>query len=578
MYKRTHTCGELDKPQLGKRVALTGWVHRRRDHGGLIFIDLRDRFGLTQIVFRPEKNVQLHEQASHLRSEWVIRVEGVVCYRGEGMENPHLKSGAIEVEVEKLHVLSQAKRPPFSICDERITVNEELRLKYRYLDIRRGEILNNLIVRHEAMQQVRRYLSDEGFIEVTTPILAKSTPEGARDYLVPSRVSPGSFYALPQSPQVFKQILMISGLDRYFQIAPSFRDEDLRADRQPEFHQIDMEMSFGDEEVFFSIIEGLMERLFGIKGPFRRLSFAEAKESYGTDKPDLRFGMPLVRIDDLAKRSSFAIFKEHQGAIKGLSVPGGAELSRKTIDEYTAFVAKFGAQGLAWMKLTAEGLTSNSAKFFDPKLQKELIERMGAKEGDLLLFVAADESATNQALDHLRRRIAVERKMIGEQHEFVWITEFPLFGLDSQSGELVSEHNPFTMMHPEDIPLLDSAPLRVRSKAYDLVLDGYELGSGSQRIHDNALQKKIFSLLKLDEDAIKNRFGFFIEALQYGTPPSLGIGLGFDRIVMLMVKATNIRDVIAFPKTQKAADLMTEAPSAVRAEQLKELKIHVEVE
>jgi len=576
MYNRTHTCGELGKVNLGKQVILTGWVHRRRDHGGLIFIDLRDRFGLTQVVFRPEKNGALHESASHLRSEWVIRVEGVVCHRGDGMENPKMKTGAIEVEVEKMQILSRSKTPPFSISDERITVNEELRLKYRYLDIRRGEIMDNLLLRHKTMQIVRNYLSDKDFIEVTTPILAKSTPEGARDYLVPSRISPGTFYALPQSPQIFKQILMISGLDRYFQISASFRDEDLRADRQPEFQQIDMEMSFGDQELFFAVIEGMMEKLFNIKGPFRRMPHSEALEHYGTDKPDLRFDMKLIRIDEIARASSFAVFQE--GVVKGICVPGGADASRKKIDDYTTFVSKFGAKGLAWMKLTEEGLSSNIVKFFDEDLQKKLIDKMGAKPGDLLLFVADAESVTNQSLDHLRRHIAVENNMIGDKHEFLWVTEFPLFGIDSETGHLTCEHNPFTMVHEEDICLLDSDPLNVRSKAYDLVLDGYELGSGSQRIHDNALQEKIFQLVKLDEEAIKNRFGFFIEALQYGTPPSLGIGLGLDRIVMLMAGTNNIRDVIAFPKTQKAADLMTEAPSAVVEQQLAELKIHVEVE
>ncbi|MCP5469653.1 MAG: aspartate--tRNA ligase [Chlamydiales bacterium] len=578
MYSRTHTCNELGMEMVNNRVTLTGWVNRRRDHGGLIFIDLRDRFGITQVVFRPEKDKALHTRASDLRSEWVLRIEGVVLHRGDGLENPKLKTGAIEVEVAKLEILSKAKTPPFSICDDSINVNEELRLKYRYLDIRRGEIMENLLVRHHAMQKTRNYLSRQDFIEVSTPILAKSTPEGARDYLVPSRIAPGNFYALPQSPQIFKQLLMISGLDRYFQISPSFRDEDLRADRQPEFHQIDMEMSFGNEEQFFPIIEGLMEELFCVKGPFRRMPYSVAIEKYGTDKPDLRFGMPLVRIDDIAKKSEFSVFLNCAGAIKGLCVPGGGELSRRQIDDYTAFVGKFGAHGLAWMKLTEEGLTSSIVKFFPKAVQEELVERMEAKVGDLLLFVAADDAITNQALDHLRRHIAKERKLIGKGFEFCWITEFPLMGIDKETGEYTCEHNPFTMVHEEDISLLDSDPLKVRSCAYDLVLNGYELGSGSQRIHDNTLQQKIFELLKLDENAIKNRFGFFIEALQYGTPPSLGIGLGFDRIVMLLAGNDNIRDVIAFPKTQRASDLMSDAPSPVVGEQLEALKIHVEVE
>ncbi|MFN0064642.1 MAG: aspartate--tRNA ligase [Chlamydiales bacterium] len=579
---RTHTCGELTKKNLNASVILTGWVHRRRDHGGLIFVDLRDRFGLTQIVFRPEKYPQAHEEASHLRQEWVVRIQGVVLHRGEGLENPKLLTGEIEIEVAHLEILSRAKTPPFSVCDEHISVNEELRLKYRYLDIRRGPICENLLVRHRTMQIVRNFLSSESFIEVTTPILAKSTPEGARDYLVPSRVHPGSFYALPQSPQLFKQILMIAGLDRYFQLSPSFRDEDLRADRQPEFIQIDMEMSFGTTEQFFPIIERMMLELFpGVKAPFRHLPYKEAMEKYGSDKPDLRFAMPLVRIDKIAAKSSFSVFRDQLelgGVIKGLCVKGGADISRKQIEEYTAFVAKFGAHGLAWMKVTEEGPQSSIVKFFDTPILAELVCKMDAQVGDLLLFVAAAESTTNQALDHLRRRIAKERSLIQKEHSFVWITEFPLFTRDLETGGLVCEHHPFTAPVDEDIPLLDTDPLHIRSSSYDLVLNGYELGSGSRRIYNEELQKKIFTILELDEDAIKNRFGFFTEALQYGTPPSLGMGMGFDRIVMLLCGTENIRDVIAFPKTQKAYDLMTEAPSSVIKEQLSELKIHVEVE
>lgn len=585
-FRRTHDCGALTGQNIGEKVSLSGWVHRRRDHGGLIFIDLRDRFGLTQVVFRPEINQNLLDMASQLRSEWVISIKGMVISRGVGMMNPKLKTGEVEVEVHELDILSKAKTPPFSISDDSIQVNEELRLKYRYLDMRRGDIAEKLALRHLAMLTVRNYLNSQKFLEISTPILAKSTPEGSRDYLVPSRIYPGSFYALPQSPQLFKQILMIGGMDRYFQIASCFRDEDLRADRQPEFHQIDLEMSFGVQEDLFPIIEGLMVEIFKIcKGvdlypPFRRMPYKEAVEKYGTDKPDLRFGMPLVRIDDLAQQSSFTVFHEQLkggGCVKGLCVKGGSDLSRKQIELYTEFVNRLGANGLAWIKIQEEGPTSSIVKFFEPQLLEKIMDRMDAQQGDCLLFVAGSERITNQTLDHLRRFIAKERKLLNpEIYEFAWITEFPLFTWDLETQSLASEHHPFTSPHLEDVPHMESQPLNVRSSGYDLVLNGYELASGSERIFNGELQEKIFSILKLSQEEIKKRFGFFIEALQYGTPPHLGIGIGFDRLVMLLTESDNIRDVIAFPKTQRATDLMTEAPSEVMKEQLTELKIHVE--
>lgn len=581
-YTRTHDCGTLTAQEIGQTVLLAGWVHRRRDHGGLIFIDLRDRFGLTQVVFHPETNAAAHEMAGDLRSEWVIAVEGKVVARGEGLTNPKLKTGEIEIEVTKLTILSKAKTPPFSVCDESLNVSEELRLKYRYLDIRRGQLAENLAMRHKVMLAARNFLDEESFLEVVTPVLGKSTPEGARDYLVPSRVYPGTFFALPQSPQIFKQLLMISGMDRYFQLATCFRDEDLRADRQPEFSQIDIEMSFGTPDELYPIIEKLMGSIFekskGIKieTPFRRMPYKEAVERYGTDKPDLRFGMELTRVDAIGKRSEFSVFKE-QACIKGICVKGGAEASRRMIDEYTSFVGKFGAKGLAWMKMQEGKLTSSIVKFFSEELQEELIETMGAEEGDLLLFVASDEKIANQALDHLRRHIAKERGLIDPNHyEFAWITEFPLVMWDAETQNYECEHHPFTSPHPDDIPLLETDPIKVRSSSYDLVLNGYELGSGSQRIHDGELQEKIFRMLKISEEDIKERFGFFIEALQYGTPPHLGIALGLDRIVMILAGAESLRDVIAFPKTQRSTDLMSEAPAAVMKEQLTELKIHVE--
>lgn len=585
-YKRTHNCNTLTADHIGQEVSLCGWVHRRRDHGGLIFIDLRDRFGLTQLVFKPDETNQLIDQAGHLRSEWVITATGTVMARAEGMKNDKIKTGEIEIDVKELVVLSKAKTPPFSIADEKIQINEELRFKYRYLDIRRGEIANRLVMRHQMVLAVRNYLDKHGFLEITTPLLAKSTPEGARDYLVPSRIYPGSFFALPQSPQIFKQLLMISGMDRYFQIAMCFRDEDLRSDRQPEFAQIDLEMSFGSQDELFNLMEGLFVKIFkeclnqDLQVPFRRMPYREALEKYGCDKPDLRFGMELVRVDEIVKISQFSVFTDqlqNGGTVKALCVKGGAALSRKQIDEYTVFVNRLGAKGLAWIKLTEEGPSSNIVKYFSPSQLDAMIKKLGGEKNDLLLFVAAEEAIVNQSLDHLRRHIGKELGMVDSaRYEFVWITEFPLMQWDKETQSLGCEHHPFTSPHVEDIPLLESDPLKVRSSSYDLVLNGYELGSGSQRIFDSDLQARIFKLLKISDEEIKKRFGFFIEALQYGTPPHMGIAFGVDRIVMLLTGGESIRDAIAFPKTQKAYDLMLEAPSEVMQQQLTELKIHVE--
>lgn len=585
-YRRTHDCGTLTATHIGEKVSLAGWVHRRRDHGGLIFIDLRDRYGITQVVFRPESHSPIHKMAGDLRAEWVIAVTGKVIPRAEGMVNQKLKTGEIEIEASEFSILSKAKTPPFSICDEAINVHEELRLKYRYLDIRRGDVLSRLLTRHKTMLETRNYMDSHGFCEVTTPILAKSTPEGARDYLVPSRIYPGTFFALPQSPQLFKQLLMISGLDRYFQIAVCFRDEDLRADRQPEFSQIDIEMSFGTSEDLFPLVEGLMRTIFkackgvDIPTPFLHMPHQEAIERYGTDKPDLRFDMPLIRVDEIAAQSNFSVFLSQlqvKGSVKGLCVKGGADISRRQIEEYTAFIGRLGANGLAWIKMQEDGPNSNIVKFFDPPVLQALVEKMGAETGDLMLFVASSEKTANQALDHLRRLIAKERGLIKPNHyAFAWVTDFPLFQWDPVTQNYECEHHPFTSPHLEDLALLDTDPLKARSSSYDLVLNGYELASGSQRIHDGELQEKIFKLLKLSEETIKKRFGFFIEALQYGTPPHLGVALGLDRIVMILTETDSIRDVVAFPKTQRATDPMTEAPSEVMKEQLIELKIHVE--
>ncbi|MBT3393998.1 MAG: aspartate--tRNA ligase [Waddliaceae bacterium] len=585
-YRRTHTCGELRKEDIGKEVTLSGWVHLHRNLGGLIFIDIRDRYGFTQAVFDPEVDKERHAIAETFRSEWVVSVKGTVIARADGMANSSLDTGDIEVEVSDVAVLSKSKTPPFSVCDEVINVNEELRLRYRYLDVRRGGIIKNLALRHSAMLATRNFFDSKGFMEIQTPILGKSTPEGARDYLVPSRIYPGSFYALPQSPQIFKQLLMVSGLDKYFQIAPCFRDEDLRADRQPEFTQIDMEMSFSTTEELFDIIEGLVATIFDkslgvtIGGSFQRLTYDECIGSYGTDKPDLRFGMKLITLDDIAKRSTFSIFLENLkggNTVKGLCVKGGTNISRRQIDEYTAFVGEFGVKGLAWMKRNDEGvLTSSIVKFFDEGLQQELIDALDIAPGDLIFIVADEKNRTNQALDHLRRRLAKDRDLIeAGKYEFLWVTDYPLMSWNAEEERLDSEHHPFTAPHPEDAHLLDSDATKVRSLSYDLVVNGYELASGSQRIHDEMTQKKIFELLKLSEEEIQGRFGFFVEALNYGTPPHIGIGIGFDRLLMVMIGTENIRDVIAFPKTQKASDLMSEAPSAVDDIQLQDLKITI---
>ncbi len=580
-YRRTQHCGALSRSDLGASVTLSGWVNRRRDHGGLIFIDLRDRFGITQLIIDPNL-----PHATRLRSEWVISIKGKVALRAPGMANPKLPTGEIEILVSDLEILSHANTPPFSICDEDIDVNEELRLKYRYLDLRRSDLTQKLILRHKVMMETRKYLDTNGFLEIQTPILGKSTPGGARHFLVPSRTYPGNFYGLAESPQIFKQLLMIGGMDRYFQIAQCFRDEDMRADRQPEFTQIDIEMSFGIPKDLMQLVEGLYKQLFkhcsGIElhHSFPHFTYQECVENYGTDRPDLRFGMPLVRIDSIAKRSSFSVFLEQLdsgGCVKALCVKQGSEISRKDIDGYTQFVSKFGLHGLAWMKRQEEGFASHIVKYFSDDLQKELQEHLKVEQGDLILMAAGPEDRVNQSLDHLRRHIAKERKLIPENSlEFLWVTDFPMFRYNTDAKRLESEHHPFTSPKPEDLHLLDSEPLKVRALAYDLVLNGYEMGGGSQRIHDGALQEKVFGLLQLSPEEIKEKFGFFVEALNFGTPPHLGIAFGLDRLIMLLGKTENIRDVIAFPKTQKASDLMMQCPSPVAPSQIKDLKIQVE--
>lgn len=582
-YRRTHTCGELRASNIGSSVTLSGWVCRRRDHGALIFIDLRDRFGITQLVFDPENEKTAHVLAEALRLEWVVSVKGKVRARAPGMANSKMETGEIEILVEELEILSKAEPLPFSVSGDRIDANEELRLKYRYLDIRRGEIAKKLIVRHKVMLGVRSYLDKNGFLEISTPILGKSTPEGARDYLVPSRVYPGTFYALPQSPQLFKQLLMIGGMDRYFQIAQCFRDEDLRADRQPEFTQVDIEMSFGKPEDLMQIIEGLLSDLFkevlgiSVQLPIRRMTHQTCMEKYGCDRPDLRFGMELYTLNEIAALTTFSVFQEvlkNGGTVKGFCVKGGADISRKGIDDYTDFVGRLGVKGLGVLKMQDGALSSSIAKFFPEEAQKKLIDTFQMESGDLVFIIADSLSRANQGLDHLRRKVAKDRNLIPDSaYAFVWVTDFPLFSFDEELGRLQSEHHPFTSPNPEDFAMIDKEPLKVRSSGYDIVLNGYEIGGGSQRIHDSAIQKKIFECLNLSEEDLKTKFGFFLEALSYGTPPHLGIALGLDRLLMILTNTENIRDVIAFPKTQKASDLMLQCPSEVSAEQLKELEI-----
>ncbi|MFH1708899.1 MAG: aspartate--tRNA ligase [Planctomycetota bacterium] len=579
---RTVKCGELRLGEAGRAVQLAGWVQNWRDHGGLLFIDLRDRTGITQIVFDPNVDKAMFAEAGKLRCEYVITVTGTVRPRLEGNANLKHATGEIEVLVKQFELLSASANPPFE-PNNFAKVGEDTRLKYRYIDLRRPQMQRAIEVRHKAAMAARNFLNTLGFLEVETPILTKSTPEGARDYLVPARLHPGKFYALPQSPQMFKQLLMVAGVDRYYQICRCFRDEDSRADRQPEFTQIDIEMSFIEKEDIFAVTEGLIAAIFkecldvDLPVPFTRLQYRDAMARYGCDKPDTRYGMELVDITELMKASTFKVFQsavEAGSIVKGLCVKGGAEITRKPIDNYTAFVADFGAKGLAWMKLQEGKLQSSIAKFFTEDQLKALAAAFGAAEGDLILMVADAPKVVHSSLDALRRRLARDRNLVPEgKLNFLWVDEFPLFQWNAGEQRYDSEHHPFTAMAPEDIPLLDTDPLKVRSQSYDLVLNGYELGSGSIRIHRSDLQEKVFRLLKLSEEDITTRFGFFVEALKYGTPPHGGIAPGLDRIVMLLLGTDNIRDVIAFPKTQKAACLMTNAPSTVDHKQLRDLSI-----
>ena len=581
-WKRTHTCGDLRREHVGDTVVLMGWVQNYRDHGGCIFVDLRDRYGLTQVKFDPAVDADAHAAADRLRSEWVIGVRGRVADRGSNA-NDKMATGGVEIESTEPEIFSASVTPPFPIADD-VDTGEGIRLKYRYLDLRRGPLQRLMVMRHRISQAARQYLVDNSFLELETPILTKSTPEGARDYLVPSRVHPGEFYALPQSPQIFKQIYMISGYDRYFQICRCFRDEDLRADRQPEFTQVDCEMSFVAEDDVIAMMTGLIRHVWkevgGIEvGDIPRMTYHESMERFGIDRPDMRFGLELNDVSDVVASSGFKVFAStvaNGGVVKALNAKGGAAFSRAEIDKLGAVAGTYGAKGMAWIKIQPDRWQGPIAKFLSEDEKAALIERCDLEVGDLICFIADTWTVANAACANLRLAVGERLGLIDQAvQKFVWITDFPMFERESEGGRWFSMHHPFTSPAPDDLDKLDTDPGNVRSMAYDLVLNGLELGGGSIRIHDQDVQSKVFSLLGLEEDEARERFGFLLDALSYGTPPHGGIAFGLDRLVMMLGGTDSIRDVIAFPKTQRATDLMCEAPSAVDPEQLAELHVSV---
>ena len=588
MTKRTHPCGEVAEQAIGQQVVLKGWVQKRRDLGGLIFVDLRDRTGIVQIVINPAFSEEALVIGDKLRNEYVIEVSGEVVARQESQVNPNMKTGHIEVQATQVTVINEAKNPPFAI-EDKTDVSEDLRLKYRYLDLRRPVMFDTLKMRSEVTKSIRRFLDEEAFLEVETPILTKSTPEGARDYLVPSRVHEGEFYALPQSPQLFKQMLMVSGIEKYYQIARCFRDEDLRADRQPEFTQIDMEMSFMSMDEILEQNERMMKKVMkDVKGieietPFQRMKYTEAMDRFGSDKPDVRFGLELQDISSLVANSSFKVFSgaiENGGQVKAINVKGAAaNYSRKDIDALGVFAAVYGAKGLAWLKVDEEGLKGPIAKFFEGEAGEKLADILQAEAGDLLLFVADKKSVVADSLGALRLKLGKELELIDERKfAFLWVIDWPLFEYDAEEGRYYAAHHPFTMPFVEDIELMDSNPAEVRAQAYDLVLNGYELGGGSLRIYERNIQEKMFSILGFSKEEATAQFGFLMEAFEYGTPPHGGIAFGLDRIVMLLAGRTNLRDTIAFPKTASASDILTKAPSSVSDAQLKDLSLAISIQ
>jgi len=579
---RTHTCGQLRAADAGQKVVLLGWVHRVRNLGGLVFFDMRDRYGLTQVLVRSGSPVE--ETAGRLRPEFVVSVVGQVALRETASRNDRMPTGQVEVVADEIEILNHARTPPFSINEE-TPVSEELRLRYRYLDLRRPGLLQNLVTRHRVALAARRYFDSQGFLEIETPILTRSTPEGARDYLVPSRVHPGEFFALPQSPQIFKQILMIAGMDRYVQIVRCFRDEDLRSDRQPEFTQIDVEMSFATEDLVFGVVEGAIAAMFAEAGhdvqtPFARITYADAMLRYGSDKPDLRAGMEIAELGAHVADSPFVVFRDalsSGGVVRGFAVPGGASYSRKDLDRLTEQARQLGAGGLVWVRLAGGVLQSSALKAAGEAPLRAMFEAAGGSEGGLLLIAVGDSTLVARVLGQLRLSVAEREGLLGEHDfRFVWVTGFPLFEWNADEGRWDSMHHPFTSPRPEDVGLLESAPDQVRARAYDLALNGSEIAGGSIRIHDPEVQRQVFRLLGISDEEAKTRFGFFLDALEFGTPPHGGIAFGLDRIVALLCGESSIRDVIAFPKTAQAVDLMSGAPSAVDPKQLRELKIRLE--
>ncbi|MDR3564406.1 MAG: aspartate--tRNA ligase [Negativicutes bacterium] len=584
--KRSHSCGELNKAHAGETVVLCGWVARRRDHGGLIFVDLRDRSGLVQVVFSPDVNKEAFHKAESVRGEYVLAVSGTVRLRDADTVNPNMSTGEIEVDGAELRILNAAKTPPFYIQDD-VDVDETVRLKYRYLDLRRPEMQRNLILRHRVTKLMRDFFDSHGFIEIETPMLTKSTPEGARDYLVPSRVNPGKFYALPQSPQIFKQILMVAGFERYFQIVRCFRDEDLRADRQPEFTQLDIEMSFVDREDVLTMMENMITYLFkgaigaDLNAPFIRLSYADAMSRFGSDKPDLRFGMELVDLSAAARGSDFKVFESvltAGGQVKAINVKGYSHIARRELDGLVEYVGNYGGKGLAWICYTPDGIKSQITKFFSQEQIDAFTAATAAEEGDLLLVMADQPDVVNNALGQLRLEMARRMNLIDPAKlAFCWVLDFPMFEYDAEEKRHVAMHHPFTSPTDEDMEYLESDPGRIKAKAYDMVLNGTEIGGGSIRIYNRDIQERVFKAIGLTDEEAMEKFGFLLEAFEYGTPPHGGIAFGLDRLVMLMAGRPSIRDVIAFPKTQSATDVMTQAPSTVVQRQLKELSIKLDV-